>query len=54
VDLAFLERTSWVVVDFKSDERPEDEPRYRSQIAAYVDAIRAASGEPATGVILAV
>ena len=43
-----------MVVDFKSDERPEDEPRYRSQIAAYVDAIRAATGEPASGVILAV
>ncbi|MFL5277519.1 MAG: UvrD-helicase domain-containing protein [Myxococcales bacterium] len=54
VDLAFREKTGWTVVDFKSDARPEDEPRYRSQIAAYVEAIRAATGEPGSGVILAV
>jgi ATP-dependent exoDNAse (exonuclease V) beta subunit len=53
-DLAFREKSGWVVVDFKSDARPEEEPRYRSQIAAYVDAIRAATGEPGSGVILAV
>jgi ATP-dependent helicase/nuclease subunit A len=54
VDLAFREEATWVVVDFKSDAHPEEEPRYRSQIAAYVDAIRAATGEPGRGVILAV
>jgi hypothetical protein len=54
VDLAFREKTGWMVVDFKSDARPEDEPRYRSQIAAYVEAIRVATGEPGSGVILAV
>jgi len=43
-----------VVVDFKSDAHPEDEPRYRAQIAAYVEAIRAATGNPGRGVILAV
>ena len=53
-DLAFRETAGWVVVDFKSDARPEDEPRYRSQIAAYVDAIQAATGESGRGVILAV
>ena len=53
-DLAFREQTGWVVVDFKSDAHPEDEPRYRAQIAAYVEAIRAATGNPGRGVILAV
>jgi ATP-dependent exoDNAse (exonuclease V) beta subunit len=54
VDLAFREGATWVVIDFKSDARPEEEPRYGAQIAAYVDAIRAATGEPGRGVILAV
>jgi len=57
-DLAFREQTEegprWVVVDFKSDAHPEEEPRYRAQIGAYVDAIRAATGEAGRGVILAV
>jgi len=57
-DLAFREQTDegprWVVVDFKSDARPGEQARYRSQIAAYVEAIRAATGEPGRGVILAV
>ena len=54
VDLAFREKAGWVVVDFKSDARPEEDPRYRAQLAAYVEAIRAATGEPGQGVILAV
>ena len=57
-DLAFREQTAdgprWVVVDFKSDAHPEQEPRYRAQIGAYVEAVRAATGEAGRGVILAV
>ena len=58
IDLAFREKTDegtrWIIVDFKSDVRPQDSPTYRSQIAAYVDAIHAATGEAGLGVILAV
>jgi len=57
-DLAFREQTEegprWVVVDFKSDSHPEQEPRYRAQIGAYVEAVRVATGEAGRGVILAV
>jgi len=59
VDLAFREGgpagASWVVVDFKTDaEIAGKKARYETQVLLYVEAIRAATGEGARGVLLAV
>jgi ATP-dependent exoDNAse (exonuclease V) beta subunit len=59
VDLAFQEDTpefnGWIVVDFKTDREIEKaETRYRAQVATYVEAVRIATGCPATGFLLLV
>ena len=56
VDLAFLEKgVGWTVVDFKTDvEIASRKDDYARQIDAYSRAIAAATGEPATGALLAV
>ncbi len=55
VDLAFREAGEWVVVDFKTDaEIAGRKARYETQVLLYVEAIRAATGEGAKGVLLAV
>jgi ATP-dependent helicase/nuclease subunit A len=59
VDLAFTEDTSefngWTVVDFKTDREIEKaQDRYRSQVAAYVDAVRLATGTAVRGFLLIV
>lgn len=59
VDLAFLEPSEgggeWTVVDFKTDaELIGRYKKYASQISVYVDAIAAASGKRARGVLLLV
>ena len=56
VDLAFLEQgAGWTVVDFKTDvELASRKDDYARQIDAYSRAIAAATGEPATGALLAV
>ena len=55
VDLAFSEGTTWVVVDFKTDvEIGARRAGYARQIDAYVEAIAAATGEPAVGMLLTV
>jgi ATP-dependent exoDNAse (exonuclease V) beta subunit len=56
VDLAFREEgVGWVVVDFKTDaEIAGKKARYETQVLLYVEAIRAATGEAARGVLLAV
>ena len=54
VDLAFRGPEGWTVVDFKTDARAEDHPQYAGQLALYCDAVRAATGEPARGVLLGV
>jgi ATP-dependent exoDNAse (exonuclease V) beta subunit len=59
VDLAFRETgpagAAWVVVDFKTDaEIAGKKARYETQVLLYVEAIRAATGEGARGVLLAV
>lgn len=48
VDLAFLERDGWVLVDYKTDVDPEPSrmERYRAQLRAYADAWEGATGEP--------
>jgi ATP-dependent exoDNAse (exonuclease V) beta subunit len=59
VDLAFQERTpgfnGWSVVDFKTDREIEKaENLYRTQVAAYVEAVQLATGSPARGFLLAI
>ena len=55
VDLAFLEKDGWTVVDFKTDlEIAGRKAEYIRQIDAYARAITAATGEPARGALLAV
>ena len=54
-DLAFLDEDgSWVVLDFKTDERPEDHLQYAAQLRLYCAAIEAATGTRARPVLLAV
>jgi ATP-dependent exoDNAse (exonuclease V) beta subunit len=59
VDLAFRERVGdvgvWTVVDFKTDIDPAlARLRYEAQLRLYMDAITAATGERARGVVLGV
>lgn len=59
IDLAFREvgdaGAEWTVVDFKTDvELSERREKYETQILLYAKAIRAATGEPAKGVLLSV
>jgi ATP-dependent exoDNAse (exonuclease V) beta subunit len=59
VDLVFREEDAggpiWTVIDFKSDaELAGRRTKYASQIKLYVDAVAAATGERARGLVLAV
>jgi ATP-dependent exoDNAse (exonuclease V) beta subunit len=59
VDLAFQESTpeynGWTVVDFKTDREIEKaENQYRTQVAAYVEAVRIATASPARGFLFVV
>jgi ATP-dependent exoDNAse (exonuclease V) beta subunit len=59
IDLAFresgVEGPEWTVVDFKTDvELTERQDKYATQILLYAKAIRAATGEPAKGILLSV
>jgi len=59
-DLAFAEpdpeRSSerWIVVDYKTDARPDSHDAYRAQVHIYARALARATGLPVTGVLLAV
>jgi ATP-dependent helicase/nuclease subunit A len=57
VDLAFYEDTSdfagWTVVDFKTDREIEAISVYTAQVRVYMEAISAATGSAARGIILA-
>jgi ATP-dependent exoDNAse (exonuclease V) beta subunit len=54
VDLAFRDGEGWTVVDFKTDALPHSQPQYAAQLRLYCGAITAASGLPATAILLAV
>ncbi len=59
VDLAFREKSGavalWTVIDFKTDrELASQRPVYVAQVALYVEAVRTATGEAATGILLVV
>jgi hypothetical protein len=56
VDLAFCEDTSdfvgWTVVDFKTGREVDAMSLYIAQVRAYSEAVSAATGSPARGIIL--
>ncbi len=55
IDLAYEADDGWVVVDFKTDiEIASAQDAYKQQVALYVEAVRRATGKPATGVLLRV
>ena len=56
VDLAFEERGTWTVVDYKTDRElaATGEDRYRRQVALYANAIAQATGQPAHAVLMRV
>jgi ATP-dependent exoDNAse (exonuclease V) beta subunit len=59
IDLAFQESTpefnGWTVVDFKTDQEiGKGENQYRAQVAAYVEAVHAATELPVRGFLLVV
>jgi ATP-dependent exoDNAse (exonuclease V) beta subunit len=59
VDLAFYEETcdfsGWTVLDFKTDREFEtSSDRYKTQVALYAEALRAATGLPSRGVLLVI
>jgi ATP-dependent exoDNAse (exonuclease V) beta subunit len=55
IDLAYKSEGGWVVVDFKTDlEIAASEDTYRRQVALYAAGVCAATGEPATAILLVV
>jgi ATP-dependent exoDNAse (exonuclease V) beta subunit len=54
VDLAFEEDGQWTVVDYKTDREllTIGEDRYRRQVETYALAIREATGQPVSGILL--
>ena len=54
VDLAFREGGEWVIVDFKTDARPDSHPQYAAQLQLYCRAITAATGLRTRAALLAV
>jgi ATP-dependent exoDNAse (exonuclease V) beta subunit len=55
VDLAFEDRGTWFVVDYKTDRELElGETAYRRQVAIYAAAIAAATGQAAKGILVRV
>jgi ATP-dependent exoDNAse (exonuclease V) beta subunit len=55
IDLAFVESTSWVVVDFKTDASFEDSRvRYERQLQWYAHALAKLTGMPASAVLLGI
>jgi len=54
VDLAFREGGEWVIVDFKTDARPDSHPQYAAQLQLYCRAITATTGLRTRAALLAV
>jgi ATP-dependent exoDNAse (exonuclease V) beta subunit len=53
LDLAFLEKDEWTVVDFKTDRELEKElERYKRQVALYALSIKRATGQGCAGVLM--
>ena len=55
LDLAFLEKDAWTVVDFKTDrEFEKDLEHYKRQVGLYALAIGRATGQPSGGTLMRV
>ncbi len=55
IDLAFLDKTGWVIVDFKtSADLTLNRRKYQTQLSWYVAAVEALTGQAARGVLLGV
>ncbi len=55
VDLAYETERGWIVIDFKTDiEIASAQDAYKQQVALYVEAVKRATGQPASGVLLRV
>jgi ATP-dependent helicase/nuclease subunit A len=55
LDLAFLERDAWTVVDFKTDRELEKElEHYKRQVGLYALSIERATGQPSGGILMRV
>ena len=53
IDLAYETDSGWMVIDFKTDiEIATAQDAYVRQVSTYLDAVRRATGRPATGLIL--
>ncbi len=53
IDLAYETDRGWLVIDFKTDiEIATAQDAYVRQVSIYLDAVRRATGKPATGLIL--
>jgi ATP-dependent exoDNAse (exonuclease V) beta subunit len=55
LDLVFLEKDAWTVVDFKSDRKFEKEfEHYKRQVGLYALSIKRATGQPSGGILMRV
>ncbi|MGA7314345.1 MAG: UvrD-helicase domain-containing protein [Silvibacterium sp.] len=55
LDLAFLEKEGWTVVDFKTDRELEKElERYKRQVGLYRRSIEQATGQPCAAILIRV
>jgi ATP-dependent exoDNAse (exonuclease V) beta subunit len=55
LDLAFLEKGAWTVVDFKTDREFEKEiEHYKRQVGLYALSIERATGQPCSGILMRV
>ncbi len=55
LDLAFLEKDAWTVVDFKTDRELEKElAHYKRQVRLYALSIERATGQPCGGILMRV
>ena len=55
LDLAFLEKDAWTVVDFKTDRELEKElEHYKRQVGLYALSIERATGQPCGGILMRV
>jgi ATP-dependent exoDNAse (exonuclease V) beta subunit len=53
LDLAFLEKDAWTVVDFKTDRELEKElAHYKRQVGSYALSIGQATGQPCIGILM--
>jgi ATP-dependent exoDNAse (exonuclease V) beta subunit len=52
VDLAFSDGTRWTVIDFKTDEEIRRGGKYELQVGLYVTALREATKQDVSGILM--